>query len=175
MNKRYREAEFSSLTLPLGASDIYLSSLDDREFDTQKPSGNIELKKHEMIYNERGVVPGYSVGSDLACDFTNGIQSGKNMRSSNKSTSGWFGFSEREMTEQDRYELMALQLRNSTAPGKFYKNEQLFKKHHSKFNFGIVVDQNRAKTGLSDDSSTRRSNRSKSEIQKHKSGPIKSI
>lgn len=114
------------------------------------------------MYDEHGAVPEYVVGSDLACSFINNAQTGINIRNKQPNTSSWFNFPDSERTEQDKYELMALQLRNSTGPGKFYKNEQLFKKYHSKFNFGVIVDDHKAKTGLSDDSSMYRSKKNRS-------------
>lgn len=107
-------------------------------------------------------MPEYTVGSDLACNFRKNIQAGRNIRNKQLDTSSWFRFPDSERAEQDKYELMALQLRNSTGPGRFYKSEQLFKKHHLKFNFGVVVDNHKNRTGLSDDSSTCRSNKNRS-------------
>ncbi|KAK9171005.1 Fcf2 pre-rRNA processing family protein [Cryptosporidium meleagridis] len=152
------DKEFSSITLPLGFNDIYLSSFGSNEFDTQKPSGIIEIGKHELIFERQSEVPKYKLESDLAGSFSNNLKMGGSKSDKKPNLSSWHNFHDHEKTEQDNFELMALQLRNSIAPGRFYKSENLIKKQ-IKFNFGVVIDGNKMKTGLSDDSSTYRSNK----------------
>ncbi|CUV07866.1 unnamed protein product [Cryptosporidium hominis] len=153
-----KDKEFSSITLPLGFNDIYLSSFGSKEFDTQRPSGIIEIGKHELIFDKQSAVPRYKLESDLVCSFTNNLETGEFKSNKKPNLSSWHNFHDHEKTEQDKFELLALQLRNSTAPGRFYKSEHLTKKQ-IKFNFGVVIDGNKMKTGLSDDSSTYRSNK----------------
>ncbi|OII73746.1 uncharacterized protein cubi_03544 [Cryptosporidium ubiquitum] len=158
MHKLDKKAEFSSLTLPLGLNDVYLSSFESNGFDTQKPSGTIEIKKHELIDDGLSVIPAYKLESDLVCKFDN-VEIGSKMRDKQSESSSWFNFPDYEKTEEDKYELLALQLRSSTGPGRFYKSEKLIKKNSFKFNFGVVIDNNKTRTGISSDSSTFRSNK----------------
>lgn len=114
--------------------------------------------------NGLNALPGYELKSDLVCSFTSNAEIGKEARDKQSSVSSWSNFSDNEKTEQNKYELLALQLRSSTGPGRFYKSERLIKKHELKFKFGVVIDNDRMKTGLSGDSSTCRSNKRASGI-----------
>ncbi|KAH8583610.1 uncharacterized protein ELE39_000378 [Cryptosporidium sp. chipmunk genotype I] len=122
--------------------------------------GVIEIEKHELIDNGLNAVTEYKLESDSASGFAN-VEAGRVKDDKQPNLSSWYNFPDYEKTEQDKYELMALQLRSSTGPGRFYKSEHLTKKQ-MKFNFGVVIDDKKIKTGLSDDSSTYRSSKKSS-------------
>ncbi|KAF7456503.1 Fcf2 pre-rRNA processing family protein [Cryptosporidium felis] len=158
MKKIEREVEFSGITLPVNLNDIYIRSFEDDKLDTQRPSGVINIGKYGLNYENRMKLPEVKLNTNLVSSIVNVDKTANISRGEQLNSSSWFDIPEKEKTEQIKQELMALQLRGSMGPKSFYKSESI-NKNLLKFNFGVVVDGSKIKTGISDDSSTYRSNK----------------